>query len=138
MLNSTQINLTGKAPLKKEPPKDNVKGVTKTSSENVQPVKVVSLKVDNSETKTKHVRTDVELRQTDKSKFAHSGFPIQKSPSSRSNLPSSWPTVSDFELGWKHPMTLLNDLAGPRLVFKEVPLFLLPFWNPEMLLVFFS
>ena len=71
MLNSTQINLTGKAPLKKEPPKDNVKGVTKTSSENVQPVKVVSLKVDNSETKTDHVKG----RQTDKSKFAQPGFP---------------------------------------------------------------
>ena len=98
-----------------------MKGVTKVSFENVQPVKEVYLREENSETKTEHVRTDMKARQTDKSKFSQRGFPTQKSPSSRSKLPSSWPTVPDFELRWKHPITLLNDLAGPRLDFIEVP-----------------
>ena len=100
---------------------DNMKGVTKVSFENVQPVKEVYLREENSETKTEHVRTDMKARQTDKSEFSQRGFPTQKSPSSRSKLPSSWPTVPDFELRWKHPITLLNDLAGPRLDFIEVP-----------------
>ena len=109
---------------------ENVKDVPMASVEYFQPFKVGSFKEEKTETKTEHVSTDIKANQPDESKFTQAGFPlvpIQKSLRTKSELPesklSSSPSslsVPGFEFGWKHPMTLLNELAGPRLVFKEV------------------
>ena len=126
---------------------ENVKGVTKASSEIFQPV---SLANEKAKTRTEHTTPYTKAISPNNSKL-DALVPIQMSPSTRCKLPesmlsplsptslpassssspssspssSSSPllTVPKFELGWKNPMTLLNDLAGPKLVFKEVPLF---------------
>ena len=138
---------------------ENVKGVPKASSEIFQPV---SLATEKAKTKTEHTIPYTKAISPNNFKL-NALIPIQMSPSTRCKLPvsmlsplsptsspasssssasssspsSSLPllTVPKFELGWKHPMTLLNDLAGPKLVIKEVQLFLVITTAPIVILI---
>ena len=91
------------------------------------------------------IRHPAPKEQANTYKFPHPDFPlkpIQISPTTRCKTPESMPlsspsppissssspispspsllAVPKFESGLKHPVTLLHDLAGPRLVFREV------------------
>ena len=110
----------------------------------------LSFATEKAKTKSEHTTPYKKAISPDNSKF-DALVPIQMNPSTRCKPPesmlsplspssspalpssssstsppspsSSLLTVPKFESGLKHPMTLLNDLAGPRLVFKEVQLF---------------